>query len=354
MVVLFYSLLGVAALVALACIALWAIYVPRVARVLIESPWLLAEDYPPLAEGEACEVPTTGGQTIRGTYLASLVPRRRGVIAFCHELTSDRRGATPYVEHLRQEGFDIFAFDFRNHGQSDAIPGYRPLHWLTRYELEDVQAVVDYLASRPDADPRGVGLIGISKGGTAALGVAARDPRVRAVVTDGAYASDSLQRHYFLRFAQIYVPWRWIWSRLPKLAMDAVSMWARVVAGLRLGCKFVKIEPLARRVQQPVLMVHGQRDTMIPLDVARLLRDCLGGSSKLWVVPRARHNGAIVVSTAEYQRRLTRFFSRHLDGRPTRSVRRSRVSAVKSWLTAQTSSNRGPRRTPARSTVETG
>lgn len=354
MLAILYTLLGLVGLLLVACVVLWAVYVPRIVRILVESPRLLPDQFPPLDDGEPCDVPTSDGQTLRGVYLRSPVGRRRGVIAFCHELMSDRRGASPYVADLLDEGFDIFAFDFRNHGTSDAIAGYRPLHWITRYELDDVQAVVDYLALRPDADPRGVGLIGISKGGTAALAVAARDARVRAVVTDGAYASSSLQNHYFRRFAQIYIPWRWLSSRLPKLAVDAVSMWSRVFLGLRLGCRFVNIEPLVRRVRQPVLMVHGQCDTMIPLEVARALRDSLDGPSKLWIVPHARHNGAIVVSAAEYQRRLTRFFGRNLDGRPARPVRRSRVAAVRSWLSAQTNSSRAPKRKPVRSRVETG
>jgi pimeloyl-ACP methyl ester carboxylesterase len=352
--VLVYSLLGLAALFALVCVALWVIYVPGTVRMLTASPWLLADRHPPLEGGESCQVPVPEGQIVRGTYLKTSAMRRRGVIAFCHELTSDRRSAGPYLDQLRQDGFDIFTFDFRNHGESDAIPGYRPLHWLTRYELEDVAAVVDYLATRPDADPRGVGLLGISKGGAAALGVAARDPRVRAVVTDGAYASDAVQRHYIRRFSEVLIPWRKVSSNMPQWCFDCVNMWARLVMGLRLRCRFVNIEPLARRVRQPVLMIHGQRDTMIPLAVGRRLRGCLAGPSKLWVVPGARHNGAITVASNEYQRRLTRFFARHLDGRPARVVYRGRVAAMKSWLSAQTSANRAPKRRPVHSTVETG
>ena len=67
-------------------------------------------------------------------------------MVFCHELGGDRWGAGGYAGELRNSGFDIFTFDFRNHGLSDSLPGYQPMPWLTEYEMADVQAAVDYVA----------------------------------------------------------------------------------------------------------------------------------------------------------------------------------------------------------------
>ena len=55
--------------------------------------------------------------------------------------------------------------------------------------MADVQAALAYLKGRPDADPRGVGFFGISKGGGAGLLAAADDPYVRCFVTDGIFAT---------------------------------------------------------------------------------------------------------------------------------------------------------------------
>ena len=49
-------------------------------------------------------------------------PTQAGVLVFCHEYLSDRWSYQPYVDHLRDLGFDVFTFDFRNHGASDSDP----------------------------------------------------------------------------------------------------------------------------------------------------------------------------------------------------------------------------------------
>ena len=73
-------------------------------------------------------------------------------------------------------------------------------------------------------------------------------------------------------------------------------------------------------------MVHGERDTMIPVAASQALRRCLPGPSKLWVVPLAKHNQALSTAPDEYRRRLLRFFRLHL------APRRSKPSAADAAL----------------------
>ena len=54
---------------------------------------------------------------------------------------------------LRSLGFDLFSFDFRNHGESAAEAGLIQLQWLSDRELTDLRAALAYLRTRPDADP---------------------------------------------------------------------------------------------------------------------------------------------------------------------------------------------------------
>ena len=82
---------------------------------------------------------------------------------------------------------DLFTFDFRNHGTSDLDPDYAPLQWTTEREIRDLRGALAYLRTRDDHDPAGFGLFGVSRGGTTALIVAAGEPDVWGVVTDGAF-----------------------------------------------------------------------------------------------------------------------------------------------------------------------
>jgi fermentation-respiration switch protein FrsA (DUF1100 family) len=224
------------------------------------------------------------------------------------------------------------------------------MQWLSNYDVIDVQAVVDYLCSRPDADPSGVGLMGISKGGSAALYVAGNDPRVKAVVTDGAYTNILLMAYNVKRFVPLFITWDWVRRRTPDFLCNTLPWWARLWLGKRLGCKLMNVESTARRVRQPVFMVHGLSDNMVPLEVARKLRERLGGPSKLWVVPHAKHNTAVFIAAHDYYGRLSRFFARHLSDTQVEEPAWNPVLAVFSRRKAAT---RAPRRMPVHSTAGT-
>ena len=314
MAVLVGTILGLLAAFAVFSAFTWVWFVPLIMRVFAQPPWLPANILAPVGGAEECRFSTRDGLVLRGSYLPTLAATRQGVIVYCHEFAGDRWGALPYIERLRQHGFDIFTFDFRNHGASDCLPNYQPLHWLTQYELEDVLAAVDYVCSRRDAASHGIGLIGVSRGANAALCAAAMDGRVRAVVTDGAFPVGPMQRHYIRRFMSIYIRVPLLAEKLPDICLVSYCEWAKFLLGLRRRCRFINIEQVARRVHCPVFMIHGKRDGYIPLEVARDLRTRLAGRSKMWIVPGVKHNGAILLATEEYHRRTWRFFRKYLAG----------------------------------------
>jgi dipeptidyl aminopeptidase/acylaminoacyl peptidase len=183
---------------------------------------------------------------------------------------------------------------------------------LTRYELEDVLAAVDYLSGRDDADSQGVGLLGVSRGGTAALCAAGLDGRIRAVATDGAFPLEEMQLHYMRRYMEIYLRYSWLLSKLPDVTLFTFCRWGRYFVGLRRRCQFVHVTQLTRKIRQPVFMIHGERDAYVPLEVAHLLRASISRRTRLWVAPGAKHNRAIDVCRQQYQRRIGRFFQSHL------------------------------------------
>ncbi|MBN2291642.1 MAG: alpha/beta fold hydrolase [Pirellulales bacterium] len=293
-------------------IVAWILYVPLAVRVFGETPWLPAPWREPLDDGQSVEFPTDDGLKLSGTYLPSFQESRKGVILFCHELNGDRWSCTPYVEDLRQQGYDIFSFDFRNHGTSGRSVDYEPLPWVTTFELADVRAAIDYLSSRPDADPDGIGLFGISKGGTVALCATAYDPRVRALIVDGACPTERMQIYYVRRFAKIFASFPWLLTRLPDISLRSTNAWTRLVLSRRRKCRFVNVDAAARKIRQPVLMIHGRRDNHIPLKIVQDLRSTMSRRTKLWAISDAKHNGSISVARDTYHRRIARFFQHNL------------------------------------------
>ena len=178
-------------------------YLHFLIRIFQEKPLFVIPRGQPLPEAEEVRFPTSDGLMLSGCYLRATQPRR-GVILFGLEFGSNRWSCRSYCEHLVENGFDVFAFESRNQGSSDAMPGYEPLQWVTTYEVRDAEAALAYLKSRPDADPRGVGFFGISKGASAGLMAAARDPYVRCCVTDGVFATYTTLVPYMQQWFRIY------------------------------------------------------------------------------------------------------------------------------------------------------
>ena len=190
-------------------------YTPIIGRIFEEKPLFLPLRLTLDADGETRTFLTEDGLQLIGTYFRRKTSRRVGVLVFCHEYLSDRSSYKPYLNDLRDRGYDVFTFDFRNHGRSQSDPRYSPLQWVTDHEVADLNAALTYLRSRPDRDPAGVGLFGVSRGGSAALVVAANDPSVWGVITDGAFPTSGTMLAYIRRWAEIYVVSNAFWRMMP-------------------------------------------------------------------------------------------------------------------------------------------
>jgi alpha-beta hydrolase superfamily lysophospholipase len=313
--VLVPALAGVAALVAF-LIYVSIRYSPIVARIFEETPMLLPLRAQPLV-GDDVSFSTADGIRLAGTYLPAQTEARAGVIVFCHEFLSDRLSAGPYCDGLREMGFDLFTFDFRNHGDSAQEAGHQPLLWVSDRDLTDLRAALDYLRSRPDADPAGFGLVGVSRGGGAALCVAAEDPGIWGVVTDGAFPTKGTMLAYILRWAEIYVGSRTIWRRMPLWIFAFVGWISRLRLQWRLGRRFPDLErAVAQLAPRPWMAIHGEKDAYIGPEIASALFARAGQPKELWIVAGAKHNRCREIEPAAYRHRLEEFFRNYAPRRP--------------------------------------
>jgi pimeloyl-ACP methyl ester carboxylesterase len=260
---------------------------------------------------------TGDGLRLGGTYLRSRTSEQAGVIVYCHEYLSDRWSFQPYIDQLRDQGYDLFTFDFRNHGTSDLDPEYAPLQWTTDHEIRDLKAALAYLRTREDHDPAGFGLFGVSRGGTTALIVAAAEPDVWSVVTDGAFPTQGTMVSYIVRWAQIYVPNPFLRALLPMWLFRFLAWTGQRWTEMTLGCRFPSVEAaVARLAPRPWLMIHGQRDTYIGPEIAKALYSCGKNPKELWLVPDAKHNRCRETDPGNYRSRLLAFIEQFAPRRP--------------------------------------
>jgi pimeloyl-ACP methyl ester carboxylesterase len=304
-------------------IYVWIRYSPIIGRIFEETPVFLPLRVTPEPGGEEVRFTTPDGLTLEGTYYAARTPQRAGVVVFCHEFLGDRWSFQPYTDELRDLGFDLFTFDFRNHGTSAVDSRYKPLQWVSDLELVDLRAAIDHLRSRPDRDPAGVGLFGISRGGGAALCVAAQDPSIWGVVTDGAFPTRGTMLAYILRWAEIYVGSETLWRRMP-IWMFAFAGWAgRMSSQARLGRQYPDMErAVGRLAPRPWLMIHGEKDAYIRPEIAEELFVRAREPKDLWIVPGAKHNRCRELEPDVYRLRIVDFFRRYAPRRPAVAVGR--------------------------------
>ena len=289
-------------------------YLGNILRIFQERPLFIIPRGDPVRQAEDVTFPTAGGLWLRGCYWKTTARDRKGVILFGVEYGSNRWSCRPYCEALIAAGYDVFAFEPRNQGDSPKTPGYDPLQWITAHELNDTRAAIRYLEARPDSDTKGVGFFGISKGANAGLLAAADDPAVRCVATDGAFGTFSTVVPYMRKWVAIYdrrylthgIMPLWFWNSVATMAVRKVQR--------QRGVRYVHIEKPMTRLKQPLLMIHGEADTYIKPAIARELYKRAAGPKEFWVVPGAKHNQALHVAGAEYRRRVVDFFDRHLGG----------------------------------------
>ncbi len=269
----------------------------------------------PVEGAEEIDIPSSNGLILKACYFHTTQRERKVVILFGLEFGSNRWACYPYCEHLIDQGYDVFTFEPRGQGDSQPMPGYDPLQWITEYDIEDGRAAVKYLKSRPDADPNGVGLFGISKGGNIGLQIAAEDPYIKCFATDGVFATMTTLLPYMKKWLAIY-------SRIDAIH-PYVPHWYFVILG-RISiartekirkCRFVHMEKaIPKLAPRPWLMIHGGGDTYIKPEMAQALFDRAGQPKEAWFVEGAKHNLAIQIAREEYQRRILEFFNHHLAG----------------------------------------
>ena len=204
-------------------------------------------------------------------------------------------GSLPLARDLHRAGFGVLMFDLRACGQSSgsrASAGY--------HEQRDLYGALDFLGRRGVA-PERTGVLGFSIGGAIAILVCARSGRAASVVADSSFADLGLMIE------------RGASDRLRLLSIFGPGM--RFMARLLYGIDIGSVSPMRALEMSglPVLLIHGERDELVPLVNFRLLSRAIeSGPGETWLVPDAGHTDAYRERPEEYTRRVVDFFERTL------------------------------------------
>lgn len=305
-------------------IAIPSLVLGRYVRIMLN---ILKDTPPPMSmglldfervEGQIVRFPSFDGTSLRGMFLFADRPAgSRGLILFCHEFASDMYSCARYCMPLVAAGYDIFTFDFRGHGGSSHQEDYKPRQWVSDREADDVWGAMafaeDYLESQ--GRPVELGVFGISRGAAAALAASARNPAVKAIITDGVFSTDITLEALMRRWACIFAKVRFVYENHPDTFWRFLRWLLFVSARKEFRCRFPSVRKILKKMlPRPILMIHGERDSYIPVEQAKCLYDLAADPKTLWIVPEAKHNQSVVIAPEEYAAKTVGFFDRHLAG----------------------------------------
>lgn len=228
-------------------------------RVLIDTPQSAGLRY------EILELRAADGVELFSWFL----PARgtpKATVLFLHGNAENISTHYANVAWMPDQGFNVLVLDYRGYGKSAGSPS------LAGAQL-DVDAALRALLERREVDPKRIVLFGQSLGGALALHYAARGPRrdaLRAVIADSAFSDyRAIVRE---KLAGFFLTWPFQW--LPALTVDNDYSPLASVAS---------VSPL------PLLLIHGQRDTIVPPEHSERLFAAAAQPKELWRLPAAGH-----------------------------------------------------------------
>ena len=269
------------------------------AAVMTYRPKVVPRDDPKSQLGfgfERVSFESTDGMRIAGWWIPALDPARpqsprlrRGngpsdfgskTVIVCHGLAANKSNQLILARDLVRGGYNVLIFDFRAHGESDG-----QLTSLGDLERQDVLGAVRWLRANHAEQSQRVFGVGASLGAAALISAAAdasnEGQAIEAVAVYGTYDDLKLLARD-IGHDRFWPPFDLI---LPALGLR--------IAGAQVGTDLASFRPadaVARLWPRPILIIHGQRDTVIPFDRGeRLYRAAHHPKHNYWL-PEGDHN----------------------------------------------------------------
>jgi uncharacterized protein len=210
---------------------------------------------------------TEDGERLHGWWIRARAPLL-GHVLLCHGNAGNIADRLPHVELLTSAGFDVLVFDYRGYGRSTGRPSEQGLY-------RDARAAHGALLEQRDVDPSLIFYLGESLGGAVALALALElSPTGLILQSTFTSVRDMARMHYW------FIP--------PALVPDAYPS-LRLIRGLR----------------APLLVLHGERDEIVPVMHAEALMDAAPGRKRMQLFPGAGHNDLLASAGPGWARAIS-------------------------------------------------
>ena len=195
----------------------------------------------------------------------------RAVLLWCHGNAGNIIHRLENLAELYRVGLSVFLFDYRGYGRSKGTPSEDGLYM-------DAMAAHAYLTGTRGITPKRLVIFGRSLGAAVAGELASRRPAAGLILETAFPSIDAMAKAHFLG-----LPAHWLLqSRYP-------------------------LADRLRDIHVPILVVHGDRDDIVPLEMGKQVFEAAHEPKSLYIVPGANHNDLYQVGGKPYFQRLKRF-----------------------------------------------
>ena len=207
-------------------------------------------------------IETEDRERLHGWWMAATPPSLGHVLLF-HGNAGNVCDRLPHAELLVAAGFDVLLFDYRGYGRSSGAPSEHGTY-------RDARAALAALADQPGVDGSRVFYLGESLGGAVALALALERPPA-GLILQSAFTS-------VREMARVHYPF------IPTALVPDAYPSLRLIRGL----------------EAPLLVLHGDRDDVVPVSQARALFDAAPEPKQLRIFGDAGHNDLIPLAGPAY------------------------------------------------------
>jgi uncharacterized protein len=218
--------------------------------------------------------------------LPKIKPEAKATVLFLHGNAENISTHFRSIAWLSREGFNVLALDYRGYGESEGVPT------LAGMQL-DIDAAMRSLLVHQDVNPNKMIVFGQSLGGALAIHYTAHSAyraHIRAVVIDSAF----YDYRQIAREKLATSPLTWLIQWLPWLIINNDYSPADSIAA---------ISPL------PLLLLHGDRDVVVPLHHSQQLFEHAKEPKEHWIEQGVGHTQAM--SRPALRKILVEFLLRH-------------------------------------------
>ena len=237
------------------------------------SPWE-PRDWKALSQLPLEEVWITAsdGTRIFGWYVEA--PQRRAVFLWYHGNAGNLSHRLDNIAELHRRGISLFIIDYRGYGQSEGRPSEEGFY-------ADGLAAYEYLSRARAIAPEQLIIFGRSLGAAVAGEVARQRPAAGLILE----------------------------TPFPSVEAIARTLYAGLPAHRLLQARFDLVKRLPD-VRMPVLVLHGDRDTIIPFAFGQAVYAAANEPKRFYRIPGADHNDTYIVGGEPYFQELLAFVER--------------------------------------------